>query len=445
MGLLFNLITILFLVLMNGFFVASEFSIVKVRGTRIETLILEGNQRAKKVKKIIDNLNSYLSACQLGITLASLGLGWLGEPYLSKIVSPILKFFKLPEVAVHSISLTAAFVLITWSHIVLGELVPKSLAIISAEKIVMATSTPLTAFYKLTYPIIWLFNATSNLILKAIGIEQSDEHESAHTDEEIRILVEESYEHGLIDKTELTFVDNIFEFSETHVREIMVPRTDMICFYKDDPIDDIIKTALEEQLTRYPVCGEDKDDIIGFIHIKDLFKLGVEKSTNLEGIIRDVLKVPESMSISVLLKKFQISKEQMAIVFDEYGGTAGLVTVEDILEEIVGEIQDEFDEDNLEEIKALENSSYSIDGKTQIDEVNELLKTDIPSEDFDTIGGWLYSKIDSTPQINQKTTHGNYEFMISSLDNLRITRVIVKPLPNTSIDEEISEDIRTNA
>jgi len=427
MIILTNIIIVLLLVFMNGFFVATEFAMVKVRKSRIETLTLEGNKNAKNTLKVVKNLNSYLSACQLGITLASLGLGWVGEPAVSEMITPLLKLFDLSEATIHSIAFILGFAIITTFHIVLGELTPKSLAIISAEKIAMYTALPLIMFYNVTYPIMWSFNHSTNLVLKLFGISQVDEHEAAHTDEEIKLLVQDSYKHGLIDKTELTFVDNIFDFSETTVKEIMMPRTDMTCIFIEDSFDEIISFVLEEQLTRYPVCRDGKDNVIGFIHIKDLYKLKIEgKNQNIEDIIREIKFVPESMSISELLKIFKIEKAQMAIIIDEYGGTSGLVTVEDVLEEIVGEIQDEFDEEEGEEIKKNGEDNYHVHGKVSIEDINELLDTDIEVENIDTIGGWFYSQLKSYPQINDKVIYNEYEFIILKCDRKRISKVLIK-------------------
>ncbi|KOA18090.1 magnesium and cobalt efflux protein CorC [Clostridium homopropionicum DSM 5847] len=429
MIILANIVIALLLVFMNAFFVATEFAMVKVRKSRIETLVIEGDKRAKHTLKVVKDLNDYLSACQLGITLASLGLGWVGEPAVAGLLKPLFNLFNLSETAVHSISFIIGFSIITGFHIVLGELAPKSLAIISAEKIAMGTALPLIMFYKVTYPVMWLFNHSTDLVLKIFGISQVDEHEAAHTDEEIKLLVEESYKHGLIDKTELTFVDNIFDFSEKTVKEIMIPRTDMACIFLEDSFEEIITYALSEQLTRYPVCKESKDNVLGFVHIKDLYKQKIESNNqNIEDIIREIKFVPESMSISELLKVFKREKVQMAIVIDEYGGTFGLVTIEDILEEIVGEIQDEFDEEGYE-IAKTEDGNYIVDGKVIIDDINELLETEIEVENIDTIGGWVYSQLTAYPQINDKVTYENYQFIILKCDRKRISRVLIKKLP----------------
>ncbi|MDU1538070.1 MAG: hemolysin family protein [Paeniclostridium sordellii] len=423
-----NILVVFFLVFLNGFFVATEFAMVKVRKSRIETLALQGNKRAKNTLIVVKDLNSYLSACQLGITLASLGLGWVGEPAVLRLLMPIFNLFHLPPSAQHSIAFIIAFSIITGCHIVFGELVPKSLAIVSSEKIALSTAFPLILFYKVTYPVMWIFNHSTNWILKIFGLSQVDEHESVHTDEEIKLLIEESYKHGLVDKTELTLVDNIFDFSDKTVKEIMVPRTDIINIFIEDSFDDIISYTLNEQLTRYPVCKGNKDNVIGFIHIKDLYKQKIEgNGQDIKNIIREIKLVPESMLISELLKIFKKEKVQVALIIDEYGGTAGLVTIEDILEEIVGEIQDEFDEEEDAIIKT-EDNSYIVDGKVLIEDITELLYIKIEDENIDTIGGWAYIQLDSYPQVNDKFTYKNYEFIILKCDRKRINKLLIKDL-----------------
>lgn len=423
-----NILLVFFLVFLNGFFVATEFAMVKVRKSRIETLIIQGNKRAKRTLIVVKDLNSYLSACQLGITLASLGLGWVGEPAILRLLMPVFNLFNLPSSIEHSIAFIIAFSIITGCHIVFGELVPKSLAIISPEKIALSTAFPLIFFYKITYPVMWIFNHSTNWILKVFGLSQVDEHESVHTDEEIKLLVEESYNHGLVDKTELTLVDNIFDFSDKTVKEIMVPRTDITNIFIEDSFDDIIDYTLKEQLTRYPVCKENKDNVIGFIHIKDLYKQKIEgNNQEIKNIIREIKLVPESMLISDLLKIFKKDKVQVALVIDEYGGTAGLVTIEDILEEIVGEIQDEFDEEEDAIIKC-EDNSYIVDGKVLIEDITEFLYIDIEDEHIDTIGGWAYTQLDSYPKDNDKFTYKNYEFTILKCNRKRINKLLIKNL-----------------
>ncbi|MBP1744212.1 MAG: hypothetical protein H6Q58_1190 [Firmicutes bacterium] len=428
---LLNIIIVLILVFLNAFFVATEFAMVKVRKSRIETLVAEGDKSAKHTLTVVNDLNSYLSGCQLGITLASLGLGWIGEPAVAKMLEPLFELFHMPVSLVHSISFILGFSIITAFHIVLGELVPKSLAITSAEKIAMKTAFPLMLFYKVSYPIMWAFNHTTNLILKAFGVSQAGEHDEAHTDQEIKLLVAQSYEQGLVDKAELTLVDNIFDFSETTVKDIMVPRTDMECIFAEESFDEIIAYALGKQLTRYPVCRDSKDNVIGFVHIKDLYKKKIEDTTpDIMDIIREVKFVPESMSISELLKKFKKEKAQIVVINDEYGGTSGLVTIEDVLEEIVGEIHDEFDMDEGSEITKTEDGGYIVDGKVLLEEVNRILDTDIDAENIDTVGGWIYSQLKNYPAVNDKIQHADYDFIVLECDDRRISKVQIKKMLN---------------
>lgn len=428
---------ILFLVLMNGFFVAAEFAMVKVRGSRIDTLASEGHSRAKLASHLTGNLDAYLSACQLGITIASLGLGWIGEPAIARVIEPLFVIFGFHnEVVIHTVSFILAFTIITVLHIVLGELAPKTIAIRKAETITLLTATPLVYFYKLMYPFIRVLNGTANQLLKMTGIEPASEKDSAHTEDEIRILMKESHKNGLIDNTELTLVDNIFDFAETNAREIMIPRTEMICLNTNLSLADNKKIALEQMLTRYPVCENDKDNIIGFVHIKDLLKDTTHSLHDIRQITRPITTVPESMQISTLLKLMQKRKSQISILIDEYGGTSGLVTLEDIMEEIVGEIQDEFDEER-EQLEKRDDNSYSISGLMLIEEVNSFFGFDIETDDYDTIGGWLYSKIEIPPTNNQRVNYpGGYEFVIEETDHLRISRIIVRRVGDSAKREE---------
>lgn len=434
---LLNLFFVLFLVLLNGFFVATEFAIVKVRSSRIDTLVQEGNSKAKYAKTMVEHLDAYLSVTQLGITLASLGLGWIGEPTVAKMIHPLLVMFHIPTELVHTISFVIGFSFITALHIILGELAPKSLAIQKAEAVSLVVAVPMITFHKLMYPAVWFLNHVAAWIIRRLGIDVVSEGEAAHTEEEIRILMEESHKQGFIDKTELTFVDNIFDFSERNVREVMIPRTDMICLYIEDSFEENLKVALENRMTRYPICDEDKDNIIGFLHIKDLLRsLSSGKKPNIRALARKVLAVPESMPLSSLLKTLQKQRSQLAIVVDEYGGTAGMVTVEDILEEIVGEIQDEFDEERPF-IENRQNNMYSVDARLLLEEVNDMLEMDLDSDSFDTIGGWLYSQIEMPPQVNEKVVYKGDEIIVEEVDNVRITRVLIRI--NHKLEEEHEE------
>lgn len=432
-SILLNLVLVTLLVLLNGFFVAAEFAMVKVRSTRIETLLQAGNTRARFAKNLIEHLDAYLSACQLGITLASLGLGWIGEPAVAGMLEPVMleAGFSLP--VVHTVAFAIAFSIITALHIVLGELAPKSLAIQKAEAVTLWTSVPLMGFYRVMYPFIWVLNTVANQILKLAGMEMASEHEAAHTEEEIRILMEESHKQGYINMTELTFVDNIFEFAERNAREVMIPRTDMVCLYAQDTFEENLETALEEKLTRYPVCDPDKDTIIGFVHIKDLLAaVAREQKPAIRELVREITAIPEFMPISELLKLLQRTRSQIALVVDEYGGTAGLVTVEDILEEIVGEIQDEFDEERAT-VELRDDGSYSVDGRLLLEEVNHVLGSNLESDDVDTIGGWVYSQVEMPPQVGQTIVLEPYRFMIEEVDHVRINRILIRKIEQPDI------------
>lgn len=411
---------------MNGFFVAAEFAMVKVRGTRIDTLIQEGNKRAGFASHLTNHLDAYLSACQLGITLASLGLGLIGEPAIAAVLTPMFKTMNLSMSLIHPLAFFIGFSFITILHIVLGELAPKSVAIRKAEQITLLTAAPLILFRKLMSPFIWLLNGMANVLLKPFGIDTNEASSSAHTEEEIRILVKESHKSGLIDNTELTLVDKIFDFAETNAREIMIPRTDMSCLFGNLSFADNKDIALREMHTRYPVCENDKDSIIGFVHIKDLLKVTDGSVNDIRELMRPITTVPESMPISALLKLMQKRKTQIAILIDEYGGTSGLVTLEDIMEEIVGEIQDEFDEERPD-VERRDENTYSISGMLLIDEVNNLFGLDIPTDNYDTIGGWIYSQIEIPPKQNQivESEDGQVRFLIEETDNLRISRITV--------------------
>lgn len=385
---LFQLLLVFFLIAMNGFFVAAEFACVKIRPSRLETLIQEGSRQAKYAKQLTDHLDASLSVTQLGITLASLGLGWVGEPAVATLILPITHAVGLDDVVGHTISLALAFSIITGMHIVLGELTPKTMAIQNVEKIMLNVALPMLIFQRVMYPFVWLLNHVANWVAHRMGFHTASEGDDAHTEEEIRLLMEESHRQGLIDDTEVDFVDNVFDFTDLNVREIMTPRTDMVCLYLEDTMEENMHTILEEQLTRYPICHEDKDHIVGFLHVKDLMRVMAEgRKPNLRRLARKAPIVPESMDVSVLLKTMQKQRSQMAIVVDEYGGTAGMVTIEDIVEEIVGDIQDEFDEERPT-AERRGKRIFSVDAKMLLEELEDILEIDIEDEDVDTIGVW---------------------------------------------------------
>lgn len=415
-----------FLIAMNGFFVAAEFCCVKIRPSRLETLIQEGNTRAKYAKKLVDELDEALSVTQLGITLASLGLGWVGEPFVAELLAPLIHAAGFNETLGHTISFVLAFSLITSLHIILGELTPKSMAIAAAEKILLNIAIPMLIFWKVMYPFVWLLNKTAGFVSHHLGLTVS-EGEIAHNPEEIRLLMKESRKQGLVDDTEVDFVDNVFDFTERNVREIMVPRLDMVCIYLNKSYEENLATILEEEMTRYPICNEDKDHIVGFLHIKDFVKamLRGNRKPSFKKLARKVFFVPESMDVSVLLETMQKNRSQLAIVVDEYGGTAGMVTIEDIVEEIVGEIQDEFDEERPDAEKRDDNL-YSVDAKMLLEDLEDEFGIAIDDEDVDTIGGWLNDKLGGEPRVGQSAAFEGNTFYVEEVEGLRITRVLIR-------------------
>ena len=422
---LLDILLVAFLIFMNGFFVAAEFCCVKIRTSRLETLIAEGNSRARYAKQLTDHLDYSLSVTQFGITLASLGLGWVGEPAIATLILPVTQMLGLPDEVGHTIALAIAFTIITSLHIVLGELTPKSMAIANVEQVLLAIAFPMVLFSRIMRPFVWILNTVANAISRRLGYDVKGENEDAHTEEEIRLLMKESYRQGLINSTEADFVDNVFSFTELNAREIMIPRTDMICLYLDDAPAERIKTILEEQQTRYPVCYEDKDHIIGFIHVKDLLPPLIRgERLNLRRYIRKALVVPESMDGSVLLRTMQEEGSQLAIVVDEYGGTAGMVTVEDIVEQIVGDIRDEFDEER-ESLEWRAGDLCSVDAKLLLEELDDLLGVRIEDEDVDSVGGWLYDQLGDTPRVGQMAAHAGTLLYVEEIDGVRITRVLI--------------------
>lgn len=426
-----NLILVVCLVFLNGFFVAAEFALVKVRQSRLQQLESEGNGKAKYALAVTKKLDAYLSSTQLGITLASLGLGWVGEPAISHlIVEPLFEMIGLAGAWYASaLSIFIGFAVITFMHIVLGELAPKSLAIQKSEITSLWLSAPLMLFYKLFFPVIYLLNGAANRMLRLVGIRPAAELEAAHTEEEIRILMDQSAKSGHIDKDEMTLFDNIFEFSDRVAREIMLPRTDMDCLFTDLPFEENLNIVFETKHTRYPVATVDKDDIIGFVHIADILTCEPKKSHQLRNLVRPVLMVPESMQISHVLKMMQKKRSQLAIVVDEYGGTAGLITTEDILEEIVGEIHDEFDDTERPEIEKI-GDAYSVDGRVLLEELDHVLGIGIEDHEVDSIGGWLFKQLEGNLGKGKKVIHEDRVFEITEMERLRITRLTIRPMMN---------------
>ncbi|MFY4775434.1 hemolysin family protein [Metabacillus sp. RGM 3146] len=394
---IFNAFMVFLLIALTAYFVSIEFAIVKVRKSRLDQLAEEGNGKAAGARKVVTNLDEYLSACQLGITITALGLGWLGEPTVQVVLHPLIIKLGINESLTAIISFVLSFLIITYLNVVIGELAPKTISIQKAEAISLALTPSLIWFHMIAYPFIKILNGSARLIVKMVGLEPASESDVAHSEEELRIILSESYEKGEINQAEYRYVNKIFEFDNRLAKEIMVPRTEMVTVALEDTLDENLNVMKNERYTRYPVQDGDKDNIIGVVNVKEVFQ-ALYENKDLKGIVditelmRPVIMVIETVYIHDLLIRMQKERIHIAILVDEYGGTAGLVTVEDILEEIVGEIQDEFDTDELPYIQKMTDWRYMVDGKALIDEINDILNLEIESEDMDTIGGWILSQ-----------------------------------------------------
>lgn len=414
---------------MTGFFVATEFAIVKVRTTRIDQLITEENKKAKKAKKVLSNLDEYLSACQLGITITALGLGWIGEPTADRLLHPLFEVLGIEGNTATLLSFIVAFSMVTFLHVVVGELVPKTFAIQQAEKITLNFSGTLILFHNIMYPIIKLLNGSARVLTSIFGLKMQSEGEEVHSEEELRMILSDSYKNGEINPSEYQLVNQIFEFDERIAKEIMVPRTEIVCFEKETTLNEVFELINVEQYTRYPVIDGDKDHILGIVNMKQLLSALVFDKENGAKTVQDymqpVIRIIETVQINNLLVKFQKERIHMAILLDEYGGTSGLVTIEDIIEEIVGEIRDEFDGDELPEIQKVGEGHFSFDGKVLLNQVNDMLGVQINEEDIDTIGGWFMSQQENAKEGDFFEANG-FKFIVNQVNKHQIVRIEAK-------------------
>ncbi|GGE54988.1 hemolysin family protein [Priestia taiwanensis] len=412
-----NILMVVLLIIFTAFFVAAEFAMVKVRSTKIDQFVLEGRKGAVAAKKVTSNLDEYLSACQLGITVTAMGLGWLGEPTIERLLHPLFHSWNINSHLASVLSLAIAFLIMTYLHVVVGELAPKTFAIQKAEKVTLLLSQPLIWFYKMMYPFIRLLNGSARFLTRLFGLKPVSEHEMAHSEEELRLILSESYQRGEINQAEFKYVNNIFEFDNRLAKEIMVPRTEVIGLHKEASLKEHIRTIQREQYTRYPVFGEDKDEIIGMVNVKDFFirylKKRGEALHTINSYIRPVIQVIETIPIRALLVEMQKKRSPMAVLYDEYGGTAGIVTIEDILEEIVGEIRDEYDEDEHAPIQHISDTHKIVDGKVLIYEINVLLDLHLDDKGIDTISGWIMAQNYHLQEGESLEVEG-YEFKVLS-------------------------------
>jgi CBS domain containing-hemolysin-like protein len=425
-----NLLLALILVGLNGFFVAAEFALVRVRDSRIQQLEQEGSVRARVVRDALRDLDGYLSVCQVGITMASLGLGWVGEPAVAHLIEPFLGAAGITnERVVSIIAFVVGFAIITYAHLVFGEQAPKYFSIQRAEATSLWISRPLRIFMVLFRPLVWVVNASTNFVLRPWGVKLGGEME-AHSEEELRIMISSATASGELEPEEREYLNNVFDFGDRVAREVMVPRPDIEALRVDLPLPEMVDAAVFGRYTRYPVYEEDLDHVLGAVHVKDLLRAARENPDDFDvrSIIRDCLVVPENKPIEQILREFQQRKLQMAIVIDEWGSVEGLITIEDVLEEIVGEIQDEFDEGEAA-IEEIGDGVYAVDGRIPITEVNEYFELDLPHEDFDTIGGYVLGALGRPPEPGDTIEADGVTLHVKSVDGPRVSMLTLRREP----------------
>jgi len=427
----------------NGVFVAAEFAIVKVRPTQLAELAAEGSARARMARRITRHLDTYLSATQFGVTLASLALGAIGEPVFEKLLEPYMTMFGAYSVSVaHSIAAAIAFIVISWLHITFGELGPKYIAVSKTTGTALALAHFLRGFYVVMFPAIWLLNVTSNAVLRVLGIRPAMTTDVAHSQEELRLILASSEKAGVLSEENREIIEGVFEFSKRTARQIMVPRTDVAILSTTKTIEENLEMIRTTRHTRYPLCEGTLDRTIGLIHVKDLMLAQLRgPGRPLHELKRDVLFVPENSKIEALLAQFIENKTHMAVVLDEYGGASGIVSLENITEELFGQIQDEFDRERPE-IEPLGNGRYRVRGDYLIEDLADRLKVEVGEPAEETIGGYVAARIGREVAPGDRTTLGDLSIEVLEAEKFRVRWVIVQTqMPKTEEAEEEAETI----
>jgi CBS domain containing-hemolysin-like protein len=435
-----KLLAVVLLVAANGFFVAAEFALVGVRSSRIETLVAQGSRSAKRLMQLLQNLNAYLSACQLGITLASLALGWIGEPAVAGLLAGPLS--GLSETLRHAIAFAIAFSIITSLHIVLGEQAPKLMGLALAERIALAVALPMQLFYRVFSLPIRALDWASARTVKLIGLEATSEHASTYTEDELRRLVDISRESGHLRAEERRLIHRVFEFSDTVVREAMVPRTEMAAIPSTCNLEEITKAFDQHRYSRLPVYRESFDDVIGFIHSKDVMPyLHRPDRFKLEDVLQPPLYVVDTARLEHVLRQMQKAKAHFGFVVDEHGGLEGIITLEDLLEEIVGDISDEHDEEVNEQITEIDQHTYVLDGGLAVRDLNRRLKLTVPeSEGYTTVGGFLMTEAGHVLKPGEVVQHDGLVFKIERVEKRRVMRVKLE-IQQTDGEGEIENEL----
>lgn len=416
------------LILFNGFFVAAEFALVKVRGSQLDLRIQKGSKRAVVTRKMLDKLDAYLSATQLGITLASLALGAIGEEVISELIEKLLAYFGQASdpVTTHSVSLPVALALLTFFHVTLGEQIPKMIGIKYSLQAALLISFPMRVFYVICSPFIWFLNQSSNLALRMLGM-QSTEEETIHSEEELRLILTESEEGGAIKPSENELIQNVFDFDDRIVKQVMVPQKRIVALDVEAGRNEIIRQVIDEGFSRLPVYLGDIDNILGVLHSKDLLKAVIEgKFKSVRDIMRPVHFIPESMKINDLLRDFQKQHIQMAVVTNEFGATAGIVTMEDIIEELVGEIQDEHDEEKPH-VEKKSDTEFIVNANAPISDVNQVLPIALPENpQYETVSGYINVVFGRIPAVNDKRLVDGYEVTVIKRNRQNVESVRFK-------------------
>jgi len=434
----FGLIAIIVLVLANGFFVAAEFSLVSVRPTRVEELVRKGRPGAAAVKHAIRDTDRFIAATQLGITLASLGLGWIGEPALAHVIEPLLEFLpgEIAGQAAHIVAGTViAFAIITFLHVIVGELMPKSIALMNPERTARFVARPTLVAEAIFRPFIWLMNGTGNFLLRRLRVRPASAHETLHSIEELKMIAEASEQGGLIEPDEREMIHAVFNLRDTSARQIMVPRTEMVTVDATATLEEALDVAAHSSLTKFPVYENDPDHVVGVLHIKDVVRVIHELVEQDAGkaaltrtareMMREALFVPETVRVDDLIARMRRDKQHMAILLDEFGGTAGLVTLEDLVEELFGDVQDEFTVEEPD-IQPRPDGSFSVSGLMPIEDVNDALGLNLVDQNSDTIAGYVLGRLGRIPAAGDVLPADGLNFRVERMDGLRIDRIGIR-------------------
>ncbi|MEE9216470.1 MAG: hemolysin family protein [Anaerolineales bacterium] len=427
-----GLLAVVILVLINAFFVAAEFALVSVRPTRIAELVASGNRMARWVASGLENPDRFIAATQLGITLASLGLGWIGEPALSGLIEPLVQLFPagFATTISRTISAVLAFVIITFMHVVVGELMPKSIALQSPERTSLLVGRPLAWTVSLFKPMIWALNGTGNALLRILGVKPAEGHELVHSVAELKMIVTDSAEVGVVAVSEREMLHAVFDFRETLVRQVMSPRTEVIAVPLDTALEQILETAVSTGFSKLPVYQGDLDQVVGVVHLKDVVgAIQSNGSATARDLMREAVFVPEAAQVDTLLQIFRARHQHLAIVLDEYGGTAGVATLEDLLEEIFGEVSDPFDRDV--EIQALPDGSSLVNGLTTIADVNEHFGLKLSDPHYDTLAGFILGQLGRLAELGDNIVVDGARLRVVAMDGRRVSKVWVFPIAST--------------